>query len=854
MNLNFLQKDKQAQSSMAGRVGGVAADRTVDLSGYNKAMSFILKALVFLVPILFLTITSEAREFNKQSLIFFGVVVMLGVWVMKILTTRSASWVKTSLDYIILSYLAIYLISSWMSLDKVSSFLGYYGRFTGSFLSVLAMVIFYFLVVNNIRNLRASQNITKWLTLSSYVVLGYSLLQLLGLYILPFAKDRAFNPVGSMVALAVFAALFVVFYQWQLLTQSQTKASRIALTVFSVVGLVVLFLVNAFVAWIVLALAMVAFLALGMVLTGHDNPNPAWFWKPLLVLVVAILFVAFQFLPQSINPRNIVRIGDLPVEIQLSNSATWDLVGNSLKSGAKPAILGSGPGTTGIAFGQIKPEALNKTIVWSLNFDRGSTELANVIIETGVLGLLAFELTAVLFLFYALYFLLKKTGHPGRMYAFGFFVFWLGLYVTHFFYFFNTTFYFLYWLSLAMFMAITHWQEGEVEASNLTFSSSPRSALSWMFASLLMLAVLLVGGFFQAAVYAAELSYTSGIKTLNQEKPDFAKAEGQFAQAVNLNQYRDVYYLAYGQNLVFRASEEAAKQDANISNIQAWISNLIAAGQTATNISPNKPSNWSALAQFYTNIRPLGVEGTDDAIIRAWETAVSKDDRNPALLIQLGRAYATAAEVIDPSIAGTGADADQDGLSDAKEQELGSNPQASDSNDNGVSDGDEVKAGFNPSGAGRLTTAQISQFIKLDSKRIKQAEDALRKAVSLKEDLPDSRIELARVLERANKLAEARTVLDEAVKLFPGNPEVKFEQGRITFNQKNYTEAEKFFLEVVRMQPNHANAHYSLGLVYQQRGDKAKALAQFEKVREITGPNVDLEKLINSLKEQTPSQ
>lgn len=848
MSLNFLNRSKTPQSS--GLSQGSAVASRVDVASYSRVIGFLMKALVFLTPLFFLPITSEVRDFNKLSLIFFAVLAMLGVWVIKILTTRSASWVKTSLDYIVLSYLAVYFISSMMSIDKVSSFLGYYGRFTGGFLSILSMVILYFLVVNNVRSEKMARGITMWLTASTFVVIVYSLFQLLGLPLLPFVKDRAFNPVGSMVALSIFAAISVVLYQWLLMTHSTlSRPKRIALNVFTVLGIVLMFLINAFVGWIALALGMMVFLAMGMVMTNNSESDPTWFWKPLIVLVIGILFVAFQFLPQSINPRNIVSIENLPIEIQLSNSTTWNLVGNSLKSGGTQAVIGSGPGTTGIAFGQIKPEALNKTIVWSLNFDRASTELANIAIETGILGLLAFELTAVLFLLYALFFLLKKVGHPGRMYAFGFFLIWIVLYVVHFLYFFNTTFYFLYWFAIAMFLAISHWQEGRVESEQLTFSSSPRSALSWMFASLLILAVLMVGGLFQAAVYAGEVAYNSGVKTLNQEQPDFAKADSQFSRAISLNQYRDVYYLAYGQNLIFRASEEAAKKEPNISNIQGWIQQLIAAGQQATVISPGKASNWSALAQFYTGIRPLGVEGTDEAVIKAWESAVSKDDKNPALLIQLARAYSLASETINPTIAGSGADADQDGLSDAREQEFGSNPQATDSNNNGVSDGDEVKSGFNPAGAGRLTAAQISQFIKIDTKRLKQAEESLRKAIDLKEDLPDSRVELARVLEKGGKLAEARSIVDEAVKFFPGNPEVVFEQGRIAFNQKNYTDAEKIFLTVIRLDPKHANAQYSLGLVYQQRGDKAKALDQFEKVRELTGPNVELEKLINSLKQ-----
>lgn len=856
----FKKKQNEIGNVSVSKGGESVVKKTVDFSSFNKAINFIMVSLVVLMPVLFLPITSEVREFNKQALLFFGVVIMLGIWVVKILTTRKVSWTKTSLDYILLVYLAVYLFASLFSMDSVSSFLGYYGRFTGSFISVLSMIVLYYLIVNNVAQPKITSRVRNYLFIGIGITIIYSFFQLMGWYILPgdFTHDRGFNPIGSMVSLALFTAVALVFIQWKWLTEKNVgKVKNVAYTVVTILGLMIMLLVNAFIAWVILALGMVVFLALSMVLIVTEQSSPTWFWKPMLVLVVGILFIAFQFLPSSLNPRALFNV-QLPVEIQLSNSTTWTMVKNSLGSGVKNAVLGSGPGTTGIAFGDIKPTDLNKTVVWSLNFDRASSEVANIAIESGLLGLLAFEISAILFLLYGLFFLLKKTEHPGRLEALGFFLMWVTLYITHFFYFFNTTFYFMYWLSLAMFMAITHWptsaNQEEEEAKVLSFSNSPRSALSWMFVSLLLLAGLLVGAFFEAAVYGAEVAYASGIKILNQAKPDFAKSSDSFARAISLNQYRDVYYLAYGQNLIFRASEEAAKTEPDVQQIQTWMGDTVATGRRATELSPGKASNWSALAQFYIGIRPL-VSGTDKFILDSWQEAIKRDNKNPSLMIQLARAYLTGSEMIDPSIAGKpgDVDTDEDGLTDAKEKELGSNPESTDTNGNGVTDGDEVRAGFNPTGTGRLTTAQVASFTKVDQSMLKEAEKAVNKAIELKPDLPDSYMVKASILEKENRPADVKKLLDQAAKDFPSNADIRFEQGRVTYNQKNFSEAEGIFKSVLAIQPNYANAYYSLGLIYLQKKDNAKALEAFEKTREITGPNVDLEKLINQLKEESAS-
>lgn len=793
------RKTQIAEHNFVGMSKGqepASVGRTVDFSRFHKLINFCLYALVLLTPILFSSLTSEAREFNKQSFIFFAVVVMLGAWIVKILTTRSMSWVRTSLDYILLVYLGVYLLTSLLSVDKVSSFLGYYGRFTGSFISVLSLVVMYYLIVNNLKKESTVKRLTNFYLIGSALVLVYSFFQLLGAYILPFAftHDRGFNPIGSLVGLGIYAALSVVIVQWMFFIEpKRSKLKTLSLIVLMLVALAVLLLVNAFVAWLVLALAMVAFMAIAMAIAGEHQSSPTWFWKPMIVLVIGVLFVAFQFLPSGLNPRNLINI-NLPIEIQLSNATTWRIVGNSMKSGPKTALLGSGPGTTGIQFGRIKPQELNKTIVWSLNFDRASSEVANIAIENGILGLLVFELASLLFLVYGLYFLLKKSAHLGWKYALGFFTLWLALYITHFFYFFNTTFYFLYWFSIAVFMAVSHMTNHEEEQKDISFSSSPRSALSWMFVSLLLLAALLIGAFFQATIYGGELAYASGLRLANQNNPNLSDISDKFNRAINLNPYRDVYYLALGQTFILRAQQESAKPKPDSSVIQNLMASLISTGQQAVAVSPAKASNWQALSQFYADIKPLA-SNADSYIISSLKSAIDNDPNNPALHYQLGQAYFGASQVPDQQ--------------------------------------DKTKT-------------------KTDPEMVKNAENELNRALELKSDLPEFYIQLSRVLETDNKPEEARKKMDEAASMFPSNPDVLFEDGRLAFNAKDIDNAQTIFLNVVALSPDYANAHYSLGLIYQQKGEKDKARGEFQKTRDIVGDKspdaANLDKLIESLK------
>jgi len=60
-------------------------------------------------------------------------------------------------------------------------------------------------------------------------------------------------------------------------------------------------------------------------------------------------------------------------------------------------------------------------------------------------------------------------------------------------------------------------------------------------------------------------------------------------------------------------------------------------------------------------------------------------------------ASATPATVVDPNI-----DSDNDGLTDAQEKVLGTDPHNPDTDGDGYLDGAEVKSGYNPLGAGKL--------------------------------------------------------------------------------------------------------------------------------------------------------
>jgi len=107
----------------------------------------------------------------------------------------------------------------------------------------------------------------------------------------------------------------------------------------------------------------------------------------------------------------------------------------------------------------------------------------------------------------------------------------------------------------------------------------------------------------------------------------------------------------------------------------------------------------------------------------------------------------------------------------------------------------------------------------------------------------------------------ALTSYDQALKLDPNNPYLLAQEGYVNFisayNLASDKTAEKTELlnkakekldQSLALNSQYSNALYYLGLVYNAMGDKAKAIEEFTKVKELNPDNTDIQKIIDTLK------
>lgn len=136
------------------------------------------------------------------------------------------------------------------------------------------------------------------------------------------------------------------------------------------------------------------------------------------------------------------------------------------------------------------------------------------------------------------------------------------------------------------------------------------------------------------------------------------------------------------------------------------------------------------------------------------------------------------------------------------------------------------------------------------SEKWEEAIKNYEKAVALKKDYVGAYTALANAYEQVKQNDKAIEVYQKILSTNANNSELLFNYGRLLYNRKQTGDkqmAEKLWLEAIKIQPKYSNALYSLGLYYENSGDKALALQYFYKVKELNPDNKDVAAKIKSL-------
>lgn len=594
-------------------------------------------ALAFLLPFFFIPSASFPLQFSKSLILF---VISWLAFIFWIVDSLKKGVIVLPKSYILLSALSIalfYLLSGLFSVSPASSILGQ-GLEIGTFAAVATAVLLFFLSAVTL-NTRPRLFYAHLLFMASFIVLV--IYQGLRLFLGPdFLSFGVFNSatstlIGNWNNLSGYFGLGAVM---SLIGLEVLNAKNVLRWVFAAALLLSVFflvLTNFSVVWgIVGVFSLILFVySLVFKINKVSMFSPGWPVASLLTTIVSILFiVGGSFFGSYISDY----FGINQIDARPSWTSTALVVSSSL---SEDFFLGAGPNRFANLWWKYKPESVNNTIFWNVDFNSGVGFLPSVPVTAGALGALAWLSFISLFVYIGFKSILAEGGDQTSKYlTVSSFLATLYLMLFSFFYVPNVALFSLQFFFAGVFLAILL-HEGLMPKMEIPLSGkSPRMAFAGVFALIVFLiasvgAVYGIGQrFFSTYLFQKYLSDFAA-------SGDVAKAEAgmdrlsawsgvdthyQFASQVKLSSLN----AALSGNL---------SQDEARARLQDGLSQAIFLARKATEIDPANYQNWIALGRVYEAIVPLGIEGAYENGRRSYEEALRINPKNPEILLHLAR-------------------------------------------------------------------------------------------------------------------------------------------------------------------------------------------------------------------------
>ncbi len=733
----------------------------------DKVSKTSIYVLVFLLPILFLPWTANVLDFNKQALLIFLVFISVFAWMLKALISGRLSF-NLSLVHIPIALLfLVYIASNIFSLSRYGSFWGWPQVTSESTLTILGLTLLYFLIVN-IFKVKEVFYLVVSLVASSFLVMLYGFLQVLGKFILPigFTKATSFNTIGGVNSLAVFAAIIFPLIITFLVT-AKDKKLRVFSIISALLAAALLLIINFQIAWWIVIIGAALIIALAS--QKRDVFDSRWLILPMFFLAIALLFTFFKF--------QIPGAPDRSIDVYLTNKASLNVAFQSLKQNP---LIGSGPGSFSYIFSKFKDIGFNQSIFWNLNFDWASSKALTLLATLGILGGLAF-LALVLFLIYhGIRFFFSKTVQEleGEEFSvilgIGLFASFLTATVGFFLYHSNLSLDFVYFLLIACFVSLFSPFKKEI-----ILKPSSLTTLGITFAFTLIFIFGLGIMILEGQRYVSAMSYLEGIKswqekssaeTLEQLQEKTNETLVNIKKAIDMSPKVDLYWREISQVYIQSINEITARTDLSqpetFQLVQGYISSAVNAVRWATDVNSNNVANWSVRGDIYQSLIGL-VGGTKDWAVDAYKKASELEPTNPIF----------------------------------------------------------------PTQAGISILVHVSQEDSEEKdKLLEEAKEFFEKAIELKSDYAAAHFQLAIVYQLQGKEQEMIQQLEKTKSIAPNDVGLAFQLGMLYYQLEDFERAKVELERAVLLNNDYANALYFLGLIYDELGDKENAIVVFEKI------------------------
>ena len=308
------------------------------------------------------------------------------VWAYNCIVQRKFIFRRTILDWPLVIYLSIYLLSTLFSIDPRTSWLGYYSRFNGGLISQICYALLYWTYVSNL-NKKQSLSTMYFVLTSTTIASILAVFEHFGIFstcgLMGFGwkescwvqdvQARVFSTLGQPNWLAALLVILIPF-TWR-------KSFKYYLL--SILFFVTLLFTKSRSG--LLAFGIEAIIFWGFMFKKHV--------KEFLILFVISVILYFIFSsPLTINPQPLTISNAPALESGGTESSTirkfvWL---GALKVFIHYPILGTGPETFAFSYPMFKPVEHNITSEWDFIYNKAHNEYLNYLANTGFLGIISY--------------------------------------------------------------------------------------------------------------------------------------------------------------------------------------------------------------------------------------------------------------------------------------------------------------------------------------------------------------------------------------------------------------------------------------------------------------------------------
>ena len=717
--------------------------------------------LVFIFPIFFLPFAPDSISYPKTIFLLFSVTLALFCWFFYSLFEKKISFFENNLFYSLLFLILFFLtISTVFSLSKSASFWGFPLEMGESLLFLFSLIIFFFLFSHLLKRKSEISFAFFLLLISGFFLCLFSIFQLY--HQRPLFGIFFYTLLGNLSTLSIFFALLIPV-SFAFLFQAK-GFWKLLFGIFTFSFLFFLAISGVKIAYLLLSLMTIFLLTFSL----EKKEGEVDFQRAGLLSFVLIFSIFFYFFPLRLpfSPQ-------IPLEVSLDFPAQAPILRGVFSEGIKNILLGTGPGTFVFAYSKYRPLILNQTIFWGTRFSLGSSTISDWLITKGILA--TFSLISLFSLtFVSILIMILREKDKISLVEIGIFSSLFGLIISAFFYSFNLSLWFFFWLFLAgAFSSISRKRE-------LDFSTIPFSKTIFFVFFFILFSFSLILSAFQFQKYLAHCYYKIALSKVNE---NLDLAIEKMRKAKKFNSQADLYLRELSQLLLLKANQisqdEKISQEEKREKVSQIISEGIASIEKAVSVSPQNVANWNVRGYFYRNL--IGVQGAGELALDSYRRAIQLEPASPYSYGEMGRVYILMAQ-----------DFEKRGQIEAKKEALSLAKKK-------LEEALEKKSDYAP--AHYLMAVIASQEGK-EIEAIAKLEETRRLAPS---DLGVS-FQLALLYYRTNQLDKTENILKETINKFPNYSNARYLLG-LVYDKKGEKEGAKIeFKKVLELNPENEEA------------------------------------------------